>query len=201
MNVLAVILGCVCLVLVIIVAQTYYYIPWGTIVYMSKVSCAEMLDDISAVYVIKTPLVEHLMSFCGNVASHWGTLIETVNGYHYILSSSKTNNVYVYRVPDEVIHDYIIEAHQKSPKWLVCEKYIPMTNDVTVNDYLICMHDYVSNMIYIQNNHNCHYVTKYCIERMCVGSSPDIVNGSDMYSNIFMEYLTGDNLMGPVGVL
>lgn len=176
-----------------------YYIPYGDIIIRNHFDYNYLNEYISKIYLVKTPIVEKIMKFCGEFNSHWAIMIKTVKNHYFVFSSSQTGNVYVYHIYEKNIvwkngKTYI--KHDKiTPKWILCDSFNPVSAYTKVNDLLNFMSDFVSEMTYYPLSYNCHFVSTYCIERFCIEEVPTPIKYSKLRNKLIKEFIFGESIM------
>lgn len=188
-----------CILLSLLVIFNKYYVPNGTIIIRNHFDYRYLDEYASKLYLVKTPVVEEIMTFCGEFNSHWAIMIKTTGNHYFVFSSSRTGNVYVYYIHDNNIvwknGKTYIGYNKIIPKWILCDGFNPASHFTKVKDILNFMSDYVSEMVYHLFSYNCHFVATYCIERFCIGNVPTPIKHGKLRNRLIREFILGESIM------
>ena len=178
-----------------------YYIPHGSIILCNHFDYGILAkENLSKIYLIKTPLIEEHMRYCGEYFSHWAIMIKTDKNNYFVYSSSQTGNMYVYYIRpnqfEKVGDKYVVRKHDRLKTcWIIRKVYEPKSKDIPIYKMLNFMVDYVANMKYKLFGDNCHHVVSNAIKRFSVDTTPQLYTGTTLCKRALKEYLKRETVM------
>lgn len=188
-----------CIICLCVVMFTTYYTPSTSIILTNHFPYEILHEKIKYIYMVKTYLVENIMTFASDYFSHWATMVRTYDDHHILFSSARTGNLYVYYITNDKIynkHGKIFIRHcDIYPKWTITKIFKPSSENIKVSEYMNTLSDLINNMKYQYWSYNCQFVTTYIIQRFSLDPVDIPIRYGELRHRLFWEYLNGRNIM------